>query len=223
MNDQRPSVESNTNDDSDWTRRTFMSALGAAGLAGASTGVHANENTNQMSPQTTTDPADNEQLNQLLDRLETAAEILEFPARRIGAVPRGEQHAASRWGIHFQTEQSIHLGEAIVDAGRSGSFTAVVGEYNGTRQFSPVHERSINVDAGINRINLDMALDPGEYLLTRTGNFPLRRGEWHGWESQSRDGLELIGGSKPGTWEKPNQFWYYFFNLHVAANEEGHI
>lgn len=87
-------------------------------------------------------------------------------------------------------------GEATVDADQAGTFTAVVGEYDGS-SFSPVHERDITVDAGINTIEFDMAIEPGEYLLTRDGSFPLRRGEWSDWESQSRDGLELIGGAHP--------------------------
>ena len=149
-------------------------------------------------------------------------DTLEFPARRVGAAPRGTQHTASHWGIHFRTERSIHLGEATVDAGESGSFTAVVGTYDGDAAFEPVQQREIDVDAGLNEIDLDMSLEPGEYLLTRDGGFPLRRGEWSGWESQSRDGLELLGGSKPGDYSD-NRFWYYFFDLHVAAHADAHL
>lgn len=213
----------NANAKSDWTRRTFMAALGATGIAAASAGAQAAEDTDQMSPQTTTtESIDDEQLNQVLARLEAAAEILEFPARNVGPMPRGGQHGATRWGIHFRTENPIHLGRVTVEAGQSGSFTAVVGEYDGASQFSPVHERTIDVDAGVNQITLDMALEPGEYLLTREGSFPLRRGEWNGWESQSRDGLELIGGSKPGDFDE-NRYWYYFFDLNVAAHADAHL
>lgn len=223
---ERPSTndaESNAN----WTRRTFLAAVGATGLAAASTGASAatDEQTNGCCCCNggTADPIDDEELQALLDRLETAADVLEFPARRVGATPRGEQHGASRWGIHFRTDREIHLGEATVDAGESGTFTAVVARYDGGDRFDPVHERDITVDAGLNGIDLDMALDPGEYLLTRDGSFPLARAEWSGWESQSRDGLELIGGSKPGDWDKPNRYWYYFFDLNVAANEDAHL
>lgn len=229
MTEPTPTTEAepNANDNSNWTRRTFMTALGATGIAAATAGAQATEDTTtqQMTTcccQTDADESmNNEQLDALLARLEAAAEILEFPARRVGAMPRGEQHGASRWGIHFRTDQPVHLGETTVDAGQSGSFTAVVADYDGADQFDPVYERTIDVDAGINHINLDMALEPGEYLLTRDGSFPLRRTEWSGWESQSRDGLELLGGSKPGY--DDNRFWYYFFDLNVAANDEAHI
>ncbi|MFC7007157.1 hypothetical protein [Halalkalicoccus salilacus] len=210
-------AESNT----DWTRRSFMTALGGTGLL-ASTSTASAETTGCCCCGAGAD-IDTEALDAVIARLNAAADMLEFPARRVGSVPRGTQHGASRWGIHFRTERAIHLGRATVDAGESGSFTAVVGAYDGEDRFEPVHEREIDVDSGVNEIDLDMALEPGEYLLTREGSFPLRRGEWNGWESQSRDGLELIGGSKPGDFTKPNRYWYYFFDLNVAAHEDAHL
>lgn len=205
-----------------WTRRSFMTAVGATGLA-ASTGAASADTDCCCHHDGTGGDVDSEELDAVIARLNAIADMLEFPARRIGATPRGSDHSASHWGIHFRTEKSIHLGRATVEAGQSGSFTAVVGRYDGDDSFEPVHEREISVDSGINEIELDMALEPGEYLLTRDGSFPLRRGEWSGWESQSRDGLELIGGSKPGDYTKPNRFWYYFFDLHVAANADAHL
>lgn len=221
-------VEQTPTDDPDsnnhWTRRTFISALGAAGIAGGAANVNAQ--TEPTDPVTQLEDAsdgnvDLRAFDEVLGRLERAADALEFPARRIGSAPRGEQHAASRWGIHFETDHPIHLGTATVDADQSGTFTAVVANYDGNSQFNPVHQRDITVDAGLNEIDLDMALDPGEYLLTRDGGFPLRRGAWSGWESQSRDGLELYGGSKPGY--ENNRYWYYYFDLHVAAHEDAHL
>ncbi|WP_245998701.1 hypothetical protein [Halalkalicoccus subterraneus] len=176
------------------------------------------ENTNTET--TNNESVDLRAFDDVLGRLEAAADALEFPARQVGPAPQGTQHGATRWGIHFETERSIHLGEATVDAGQSGTFTAVVGEYDGS-SFSPVHERNIGVAEGINTIDLDMALEPGEYLLTRDGSFPLRRSEWSDWESQSRDGLELIGGAHPDY--ASNQFWYYYFDLNIAANENTHL
>ncbi|MCL7418230.1 MAG: hypothetical protein M8354_10380 [Halalkalicoccus sp.] len=221
-------VDQSHTDDPDsnnhWTRRTFISALGAAGIAG--TGATVNAQTQPTDPVVELENAtdgniDLRAFDEVLGRLERAADALEFPARRIGSAPRGQQHGASRWGIHFDTDQPIHLGTATVDAGRAGTFTAVVADYNGNNQFTPVHQRDITVDAGINEITLDMALEPGEYLLTREGGFPLRRSAWSGWESQSRDGLELYGGSKPGY--ESNRYWYYYFDLHVAAHEDAHL
>lgn len=206
---------------SNWTQRTFMSAVGAAGVAGSTASVQAQDADALTGVEEATGGnVDLRAFDEVLGRLEAAADALEFPARRIGAYPHGEYHTNTLWGIHFETERSIHLGEATVDAGESGTFSAVVGEYDGN-SFSPVHERNITVDAGINTIELDMALEPGEYLLTRDGSFPLRRGEWSGWESQSRDGLELIGGAHPEY--TSNQFWYYYFDLNVAAHEDTHL
>lgn len=211
-------AESNAN----WTRRSFMTALGATGIAASTSTASAEEGYCCCQEAGTGGDVDSEALDAVIARLNAAADVLEFPARRVGAAPRGTQHGASHWGIHFRTERPIHLGEATVDADESGSFTAVVGTYDGDAAFEPVHQREIDVDAGLNEIDLDMSLEPGEYLLTRDGSFPLRRGEWSGWESQSRDGLELLGGSKPGDFSD-NRFWYYFFDLHVAANADAHL
>lgn len=198
-----------------------MSALGAAGVAGSAANVQAQDTEVLAEAERASDGSvDLRAFDEVLGRLERAADALEFPARRIGANPRGAQHTNSHWGIHFETEKPMHLGEATVDAGESGTFTAVVGEYDGSG-FSPVHERAISVDSGLNTIDLDMQLDPGEYLLTRDGSFPLRRAEWSGWESQSRDGLELKGGAHPDY--SGNRFWYYYFDLNVAAHEDAHL
>lgn len=203
-----------------------MTALGATGLA-ASTSTASAETAGCCcggdGAVSGGADIDTEALEAVIARLNAAADMLEFPARRVGSMPRGAQHGASRWGIHFRTERAIHLGRATVDAGESGSFTAVLGAYDGEDSFEPIHEREISVDSGINEIDLDMALEPGEYLLTREGSFPLRRAEWNGWETQSRDGLELIGGSKPGDFTKPNRYWYYFFDLNVAAHADAHL
>lgn len=220
-------VEQSTIDEAEpsnnWTRRTFVAALGATGLAAVAGNAQANDNDAIAEiEETDNGNVDLQAFDEVLGRLEDAADALEFPARRIGASPRGEQHGAAQWGIHFETERAVHLGETTVDAGESGTFTAVVGEYDGDEGFSTVHERDVSVDSGINTIDLDMALEPGEYLLTREGDFPLRRGGWAGWESQSRDGLELRGGSKPGDYSD-NRFWYYYFDLHIAAHEGAHL
>ncbi|WP_122089227.1 twin-arginine translocation signal domain-containing protein, partial [Halalkalicoccus subterraneus] len=175
-------VERPTTDDggsaNNWTRRTFMAALGATGVAAvAGNAQAADEDIVNDLEQADEGNVDLRAFDEVLGRLEAAADALEFPARRIGANPRGAQHGASRWGIHFETEHPIHLGEATVDADQAGTFSAVVGEYDGS-SFSPVHERNIGVDTGLNTIDLDMALEPGEYLLTRDGSFPLRRAAW---------------------------------------------
>lgn len=198
-------------------RQTFLNGSGTAG----STDLTPNTQVENTDTGTTSDESvDLRAFDEVLGRLEAAADALEFPARQVGPTPRGDQHTATHWGIHFETEHAIHLGEATVDAGESGTFTAVVGEYDGNN-FDPVHERNISVVEGVNTIDLDMALDPGEYLLTRDGSFPLRRGEWSDWESQSRDGLELKGGGHPEY--SNNRFWYYYFDLNVAANENTHL
>lgn len=171
-----------------------------------------------MSESTPTD----DELSSLLTRLNDAADLLEFPARRVGPAPHGGEHTNALWGVHFRTDRDVHLGTATVHAGESGSFDAVLGEYDGADRFDPVHERSIDVDAGRNEIVLDMALEPGEYLLTRDGSFPLLRADWNGWRRHSRDGFELIGGSKPGDFDD-NRYWYYFFDLHVAARADAHL
>lgn len=206
-----------------WTRRAFVAAVGATGMAAVAGNAQANDDDIVRDLEEADDGnIDLRAFDEVLGRLEDAADALEFPARRVGSSPRGDQHGASLWGIHFETDRSIHLGEATVDADESGTFTAVVGEYDGDAEFNPVHERDISVDSGINTIDLDMELEPGEYLLTRAGGFPLRRGGWAGWESQSRDGLELKGGSKPGDYSD-NRFWYYYFDLNIAAHEDAHL
>lgn len=112
-----------------------------------------------------------DELANLLARLNCAADLLEFPARRVGPAPHGAEHTNALWGVHLRTDRDVHLGQATVHAGESGSFTALLGEYDGGDRFDPVHERSIDVDAGRNEIDLDMALDPGEYLRPARGAF----------------------------------------------------
>lgn len=164
----------------------------------------------------------NDQRPDVITRLNDVADQLSFPARRIGPAPGGEEHTTSRWGIHFRTDRNVHLGSATVYAGASGSFAAVLGEYDGNDRFAPVAERSLDVEEGRNEVDLDIAVEPGEYLLTREGDFPLLRDEWDGWRERSHDGFELIGGSKPGDFDE-NRLWYYFFHLHVAARPDAHL
>lgn len=217
---RQPSADE-TELNSNWTRRTFVAALGATGIAAAAGSAQAQDDDIVTEIDAASDGSvDLRAFDEVLGRLEDAADALEFPARRVGSAPRGSHHTHTHWGIHFETERAIHLGEATVDAGESGTFTAVVGEYDGS-SFDPVHERDISVDSGLNTIDLDMALEPGEYLLTRDGSFPLARTEWSGWESQSREGLELHGGGHPEF--SDNRFWYYYFDLNVAAHEDAHL
>ncbi|MEM4780742.1 MAG: hypothetical protein QXG03_04165 [Halalkalicoccus sp.] len=94
----------------------------------------------------------------------------------------------------------------------------MLGRYDGEDRFEPIAEREIDVEGGEQRIALDMYVpEGGEYLLTRDGSFPLRRGEWDGQISGSGCPIDIIGGSKPGDWDKPNEYWYYFFDLEVAT------
>lgn len=167
------------------------------------------------------EPTNDDEPTNLITRLNDAADLLDFPARRVGPAPGGDEHTAPRWGIHFRTNRTVHLGSATVHAGEPGRFDAVLGEYDGDDRFVPVAERTLDVEEGRNEVDLDLEVEPGEYLLTREGDLPLLRDEWDGWREQSHDGFELIGGSKPGDFER-NRNWYYFFHLHVAAHVNAH-
>lgn len=165
---------------------------------------------------------DDDEPANLITRLNDAADRLGFPARRVGPAPGGDEHTTPLWGLHFRTDRDVHLGPTVVHAGESGSFTAVLGEYDGGDRFDPVVERSLDVEEGRNDLDLDMDVEPGEYLLTREGDLPLLRDEWDDWKGQSHDGFELIGGSKPGDFDE-NRQWYYFFHLLVAAHADAHL
>lgn len=141
-----------------------------------------------------------------------------IPHRRLGPDVDGGYHTASRWGIHFETDRPSHIEGATIDAQRSGTFTAVLARYDGGSRFEPIAEREIDATGGRQQITLDMYVpEGGEYLLTREGSFPLRRAAWDGWFRETSSPLDVIGGSKPGDYDKPNEYWYYFFNLEVAT------
>lgn len=163
-------------------------------------------------------------LDEILDRAERAVNSVEFPPRRLGPGPIGEYHKADGWGVHFATNRTLHLGRATVDAESAGTFTATLAAYDGQNQFDPVQSREIKVSSGKQRVNLDFTVPKaGEYILVREGELPLRRGQWPGWGQSSRDGLLLHGGSKAGDFTKPNDYWYYFFDLSVAVEKGVHL
>lgn len=163
-------------------------------------------------------------LVELLDRADRAVSSVEFPARRLGPSVSGEFHTAPSWGIHFATNRGLHFGRTTVDSETKGTFTATLARYDGKDLFDPVATKEIKVTAGVNRVTLDLTVPgAGEYILVREGDHPLRRVQWGGWELSSRDGLILHGGSKSGDFDKPNDYWYYFFDLSVAVDPEGHL
>lgn len=158
-----------------------------------------------------------------LTNIEQTRQAIEFPGRRVGpSKPTGEYHTASLWGIHYSASKGHHFRRAIVDAQEAGSFTATLGKYDGD-SLEVVAERDIDVDAGTNVITLNLtAPEGGEYLLTRTGTFPLRRGEWSGWDDHMMEGLQLHNGAKPGDFED-NSYWYYFFSCEIASGPDYHV
>ncbi|MDL5361339.1 hypothetical protein [Halalkalicoccus sp. NIPERK01] len=163
------------------------------------------------------------------EEIQAAAGRIMLPARKLGPSPAGPHHTVDRWGIHFSTGRGAHLGRAVVDAGKSGTFTAALYRFDGSDIVEEVTVRELTVEEGINWIDLDMTIPgAGEYLLTRVGNFPLARRDWGGWDSQSREGVTLHGGNKPDSVDESyapydrNDYWYYFFNLEIAADEDAH-
>lgn len=165
-----------------------------------------------------------ERLTEIIERADRAVSGVEFPPRRIGPSPVGDYHTADGWGIHFSTNRELHFGNATVDSRDPGTITATLAEYDGGHQFDPIERREIDVEAGVQRVTLDMSIPAaGEYILVREDDHPLRRGRWDGWELASRDGLLMHGGSKAGEYTKPNDYWYYFFNLSVAISEDAHL
>lgn len=182
---------------------------------------------------TGTDPTQEQRLNELAQRVEALTERaegavsgVEFPARRVGPSPVGGYHPHDGWGIQFKTNRPLHLGRATIDAETAGAMTVVLAKYDGKSQHEPVQSRDFTVKQGVQRINLNLQVpSAGEYLLSRKGNLTLRRGEWDGWGAQSRDGLTLVGGSKPDATPEtiPNRFWYYFYDLQVAVRPDAHL
>lgn len=156
------------------------------------------------------------------DDLQSALGRIMLPSRKLGPSPNGSYHEASMWGVDFEVERAAHLGAANVDAAEAGTFTAVLGEYDGDAGFTEVASKDIEVEQGVNTVSLDFEVpQAGRYLLTRNGNFPLRRGEWGGWDSQSRGGVTLNGGAKPGDYDD-NTYYYYYFGLQIAAAADAH-
>ena len=132
----------------------------------------------------------------------------------------GAYHSVSYWGVHFETDVPRRFGSAKVDAGEEGTFTAVLARYDGDERYDVHESTEVTVQEGENDITLGFDVPAGEWLLTRPSEFPLRRFEWDGWGEI--DGLELIGGSKPGDFSKPNPYWYYFqsINQHTTAGAD---
>lgn len=170
-------------------------------------------------------------LNELADRVDTltqraegAVNGVEFPARRIGPSPLGGYHSNGGWGNHFKTTRPLHFGRATVDAEDATKATFVLGHYDGKDTLEPITRKTFDLKKGPQRINLNMQVpNAGGYLLYRDGTAPLLRGVWDGFGVHSRDGLELVGGSKVGDQTKPNRYWYFFFDLQVAARADAHL
>lgn len=164
-----------------------------------------------------------------LEKVRAARRAVAVPGHRLGPdkLDSGAMHTPSMWGIRFRTRGPAHIRRTTVDAGESGTFTATVGKYDGA-SFTEVDAREVEVEEGKNTVMLDFNLpDGGEYLLARRGNFPLRRGEWNGWDSDMANGVRLIAGAKPdniGSGPYPdNTNFYYFFGTEIAGAEGYHL
>lgn len=81
---------------SNWTRRTFVAALGAVGVAAAAGSAQANDGDVLTEVEAASDGSvDLRAFDEVLGRLEDAVNALEFPARQVGTTPRGTQHGAT--------------------------------------------------------------------------------------------------------------------------------
>lgn len=193
---------------------------------------------------------DPERLDALITRAEYALSKLELATGlrgtklSVGPTEPTEddaQHTNPLWGVHFQTDHSIHLGRATIDSLASGEFTIVCYRYEAGELREVAGEQTIRANGHEQRVPLEMTLDPGEYLLTRPvpgtrndvgdarGDLPdiafypddeavslRRRADYDGWEDDSQHGLTWYGGDNPSF--AANKFWYYFFDLEVTVD-----
>lgn len=156
------------------------------------------------------------------DDVRESLAAVDFPARYLGPVPMGTYHSVADWGVHFEVDRGLYIKSATIDSETGEPFDVVLARYDGEDDLVPIQRRSIEPEAGRQRIDLDFTIPAGggEFLLYREGTAALRRGEWTGWGAASRDGLTIHGGSKAGDFEKPNPYYYYFFQLSVAVNRK---
>lgn len=158
-----------------------------------------------------------------------------------------EMHTNALWGLHIDTDRDVFLGTAAIEALTSGTLTMRLYEFDGTSSDhglgAVVAAREVRVRGYQETIALDLHVPPGEYLLTRPvprqrdddegtidADLPdnafapsddavsLRRREnYDGWEGDSRDGVQFLGGAHPVY--SNNEFWYYFHDLDVQTGD----
>lgn len=196
------------------------------------------------------DDGTRQRLNELLDQLDASIGSLAFPARKVG--PTGlkdadEFHTNPLWGIHFEAGHDFHIGEADIQSLASGRFMAQLWRYEAGELVELLDETEIAANSNRQTVNLDLHGTAGECFLTRAipesreelGDdersdvhedafrpevepVSLRRREsWDGWENHSDDDLHFYGGDNPVFGD--NDYYYYFYNLHIAANENAHL
>lgn len=159
--------------------------------------------------------------------------------------PSGTYHYTGAFGMLFETDRPVYLGECTIDANKPGQFTAALYEYDSSQDTlgKQVDTITIQASGGPQTVFLDfLAAEPGEYLLTRLlpeqdpgdngvpddiykpaddGELELKRSGGYGrYSGDSQDGVTFKGGYNPyysGISEPTTEYYYYYFDLEVSS------
>lgn len=161
----------------------------------------------------------------------------------------GTYHGHPLWGLHFETSRPLRFGQTLIQSSGSGTFTARVYPYRDDGTIGEhVDQTKIRATGQPEqRVDLDLYVPPGEWLLTRPIPATLseareqygsdiddqdeaavladddevelvRSSDHDRFDVDSRAGVEFHGGLNPLF--SSNEVWYYFYNLEVATIDE---
>lgn len=156
-------------------------------------------------------------------------------------------HSTPLWGVHFETQHDLTLGDTTIRSLQPGTVTIRAFEWTGERGTlgDVLGEKVVRCTGGEQTIHLDIDIPANTSVLlarpypaSREDALPiysalpdqafkpsdddtsLAREQYDGWEADSKHGVQFHGKGHPIFTGSEDQYWYYFYSLEVTTDDE---
>ena len=158
---------------------------------------------------------------------------------------RAAMHTTPLWGVHFETERSLTLGDTTIRSLQPGTVTIRAYEWTGERGSlgAVLGEKEVMCTGQEQTVHLDIDIPAGtEVLLTRPypeaksdaasayqtlpdqafkasdDEMSLAMEEYDGWSGDSQHGVTFHGKGHPVFAGNSVTYWYYFYSLELTTD-----